>query len=101
MNKDKNQEASTSQSSSQPNQDQSEHQAEMHQPAKDDLQAMQQLEVELGEAKKAQEELLAQTQRTLADYSNLKKRFEREREELGKFAAEMTLIQPACIKALR
>jgi molecular chaperone GrpE len=58
-----------------------------------DDQAMEQLQHELEQAKKSQEESLAQTQRTLADYSNLKKRFEREREELGKFAAEMTLMQ--------
>jgi len=58
-----------------------------------DDQSLVTVEEELLQAKKAQEDLLAQTQRTLADYANLKKRFEREREEFGKFAAEMTFMQ--------
>jgi molecular chaperone GrpE len=36
---------------------------------------------------------LAKAQRALADYANLKKRFEREREEISQYASEMLLLQ--------
>jgi molecular chaperone GrpE len=54
---------------------------------------IQKLEQELEDAKKAQEEMLAQSQRALADYANLKKRFEKERQELAKFASESVVVQ--------
>ena len=58
-----------------------------------DPELVERLQSELEQAKQSQEEMLAQTQRTLADYANLKKRFDKERTDLSKFASEMTLLQ--------
>lgn len=60
---------------------------------KSKIDLVDQLQQELEQAKQAQEQLLAQSQRALADYSNLKKRFDKERADLSKFAGEMTLLQ--------
>jgi molecular chaperone GrpE len=56
-------------------------------------QTLQQLQQELEQARQAQEQALTQSQRALADYANLKKRFDKERLELSKFASEMALLQ--------
>lgn len=51
------------------------------------------LEQELAATKKAHEEMLSQSQRALADYANLKKRFDKERQELARYAAEAIAVQ--------
>jgi molecular chaperone GrpE len=58
-----------------------------------DQQLVERLEQELVEAKQGQEEMLKQSQRALADYANLKKRFDKERLELAQYAAESVAVQ--------
>jgi molecular chaperone GrpE len=59
----------------------------------EDTDLINHLQQELEQSKQVQEQLLVQGQRALADYSNLKKRFDKERLELAKFASEMALLQ--------
>lgn len=54
---------------------------------------LEQLLQDLEQSKQAQEELLIQSQRALADYANLKKRFDKERQELAQYAAEAIVMQ--------
>jgi molecular chaperone GrpE len=58
-----------------------------------DQDLVERLEQELTEAKKGQEAMLKQSQRALADYANLKKRFDKERLELAQYAAESVVVQ--------
>ena len=51
------------------------------------------LQQELEQSQQAQSAAIAQSQRALADYANLKKRFEKERQELAQFAAESIVVQ--------
>ncbi len=51
------------------------------------------LQQELDQAQQAQTNAVAQSQRALADYANLKKRFDKERQDLAKFAAESVVVQ--------
>src|SRR5690606_20908242 len=51
------------------------------------------LQQELEQSHQAQANALAQSQRALADYANLKKRFDKERQDLAKFAAESVVVQ--------
>ena len=54
---------------------------------------LEQLQKDLEQAKALQEESMAKAQRALADYANLKKRFDKEREEIGQYANELLLLQ--------
>lgn len=54
---------------------------------------VEKLTKDLEESQRIQEESLAKAQRALADYANLKKRFEKEREEIREYASEMLLLQ--------
>jgi molecular chaperone GrpE len=51
------------------------------------------LQQELEQSQQAQAAAIAQSQRALADYANLKKRFDKERQELAQFAAEAIVTQ--------
>lgn len=59
----------------------------------DDQQLVDRLEQELAAAQEAQKEMLLQSQRALADYANLKKRFDKERQDLAQYAAEAIVVQ--------
>src|SRR5690606_4350301 len=54
---------------------------------------VQKLQQDLENAQKMQEDSLVQAQRALADYANLKKRFEKERDEIAKYASEMLCMR--------
>ena len=54
---------------------------------------VEKLEKDLEESQRLQEESLVKAQRALADYANLKKRFEKEREEIAKYASEMLFMR--------
>lgn len=56
-------------------------------------QEMSDLTRKLDELDQKREEALAIAQRAQADYVNLKRRFDKEREEISKFASEMVLLQ--------
>ncbi len=54
---------------------------------------VEKLQQDLEESQRLQEESLTKAQRALADYANLKKRFEKEREEIAKYASEMVCMR--------
>lgn len=60
---------------------------------KQDKERIEKLQKDLEESQRLQEESLLKAQRALADYANLKKRFEKERKEIAKYASEMLFMR--------